>query len=222
MVGLGTVTFDNQMLSTLIGGAIASFSALIVQAWALWAGRKQRIRNERLDREATAYGLLIKIRDIYSDLESIYRDVYAARANATNLKCELWYMLEPYGTLPPYQEISPAEYVLLFRADQLEIANRLSQIASTHRILLGLHANYAVKRSELARMIGGTPNGKIASTVLTRTLEHASGPLMIDVQSLAENIELHAKAGGGAMDLLSEYNDALKSIIGHKFRMAEL
>ena len=211
---------ESEFWSAIMGAVVGGAIALAIQLLVLSDTRRDRKRQADELKEAIAFSLFLKLQSCSNDLTSFAQHVIEGRAKAQHRRWELWNAMTPIPNLPRHQEFTNDEFVLLLRERKFALFNDVRDVASVHHASINSFKLYLELRSELGRATGADMQGSIGKVELDAQQMTAVGPLMSDVRGLADSLaDMVISASAEAKQTWSDYNDALKEIIGKKFTM---
>jgi hypothetical protein len=191
-----------------------------------FSAEKKRRDDDRAElRKGQAYALLFKLIRIASSLKSLSEavlerpDIPAERGQAARS----WQWIQPIANPPDAVKFSPEEMALVFSLNS-NVFNQIAALDDLHNSTVAIFAAYGVKRSAVTERLGGTMEGPIGTSALTREQVEWLGPRAAELDSLVvamiDRTEKDAREARAALLALSElFNEKLK--LNHRLEFVQ-
>jgi hypothetical protein len=139
---------------TLIGSAISTAVAFVVQKRNLDAAKSQRDSDRFETRKARAYSLFFKMIRIHSTIAMVDASMtdFIEKGRAKGMTT-LWQMILPLGNMPDKVKFTPDEMALLLSSD-INLFNDLGPYDEIHNSILDVYETYGSRRTAVLSKFG--------------------------------------------------------------------
>lgn len=222
----------NEFWAAIAGAVVGAATTGMVTYWlqlmALRQAKTQRDEDRKLEHEALANSLLIKVLRIHTNLYGIHRWIEECfeEASARNFRGEPWQFVCPLANPPEPVRFSSDELGLLLGQRNDEVFNLVASLDYVHNGILPVVTSYNSKRVELGERIAAISNiqqadGPLFGGIASERDMQALRPRMFDLNSMAESIRVHAGADFTECDaVLYKLHSLLKERLGLRHKLA--
>ena len=189
---------ETAFWSAITGAIVGGFIAYIVQVKALRERRRQRAEDHERIQQALGNALLFKMIRIHSNFYGMHRHIEECFEEAARreFKGEPWQFLLPLANPPASVHFSSEEMSMLLALKNDDAFNLVVPMDAIHNSLNSTFKVLNTERRALTeRLTVDDAEGTAVSGVLDKQQELALRPHMIEVNTLIENMRVHAEEG---------------------------
>lgn len=187
---------SSEFWSTIVGAIVGGSIACLIQIKALREGRRDRNEDRLRVQKGLANSLLFKMFRIQSNLRLIHQHheecIEKSREKMPS-ECELWQRIQPMGK-PPKMQFTAEEMTMLLEQKDNDVFNSALSTNESHNAIVEMVALYKEERRKLTDQFPPpvAHDGQHFFGFYTREKLMELGPQMVDVNSIAEQVQGYA------------------------------
>jgi hypothetical protein len=206
---------------SILGGAISTIVAFVVQKRNLDAAKKQRDEDRLEIRKARGYALLFKMLRIASNIENLGKAMQGCFEEAARrgLKWDPWQIVQPMVPANDPVNFTAEEMALILSIDD-KLFNEIASMDQLHNSTAALFDLYGTMRQKVMDRFGAVMSGNIGVTGLTQAEHDWLAPRVTELNGLISQLQLRANEDGKeAWSVLVKLRDSLEKNLGVKHRL---
>jgi hypothetical protein len=197
---------------SIVGGAISTIVAFVVQKRNLTAAKKQRDEDRLEIRKARGYALLFKMIRIASNIENLGKAMQSCFEEAARrgLKWDPWQIVQPMVPANDPVNFTAEEMALILSIDD-KLFNEIASMDQLHNSTAALFDLYGIMRQKVMERFGAVMSGNIGVTGLTQSEHDWLAPRATELNGLIAVLQQRAiEDGKEAWGVLVKLRDSLK------------
>ncbi|MEA2793385.1 MAG: hypothetical protein QOI87_765 [Bradyrhizobium sp.] len=206
---------------SIVGGAISTIVAFVVQKRNLTAAKKQRDEDRLEIRKARGYALLFKMIRIASNIENLGKAMQSCFEEAARrgLKWDPWQIVQPMVPANDPVNFTAEEMALILSIDD-KLFNEIASMDQLHNSTAALFDLYGIMRQKVMERFGAVMSGNIGVTGLTQSEHDWLAPRATELNGLIAVLQQRAiEDGKEAWGVLVKLRDSLEKNLGVKHRL---
>jgi hypothetical protein len=206
---------------SIVGGAISTIVAFVVQKRNLTAAKKQRDEDRLEIRKARGYALLFKMIRIASNIENLGKAMQSCFEEAARrgLKWDPWQIVQPMVPANDPVNFTAEEMALILSIDD-KLFNEIASMDQLHNSTAALFDLYGIMRQKVMERFGAVMSGNIGVTGLTQSEHDWLAPRATELNGLIAVLQQRAiEDGKEAWSVLVKLRDSLEKNLGIKHRL---
>jgi hypothetical protein len=208
-------------LDSIVGGAISTVVAFVVQKRNLTAAKKQWDEDRLEIRKARGYALLFKMIRIASNIENLGKAMQSSFEEAARrgLKWDPWQIVQPMVPANDPVNFTAEEMALILSIDD-KLFNEIASMDQLHNSTAALFDLYGTMRQKVMERFGAVMSGNIGVTGLTQSEHDWLAPRATELNGLIAVLQQRAiEDGKEAWSVLVKLRDSLEKNLGIKHRL---
>jgi hypothetical protein len=206
---------------SIVGGAISTVVAFVVQKRNLTAAKKQWDEDRLEIRKARGYALLFKMIRIASNIENLGKAMQSSFEEAARrgLKWDPWQIVQPMVPANDPVNFTAEEMALILSIDD-KLFNEIASMDQLHNSTAALFDLYGTMRQKVMERFGAVMSGNIGVTGLTQSEHDWLAPRATELNGLIAVLQQRAiEDGKEAWSVLVKLRDSLEKNLGIKHRL---
>jgi hypothetical protein len=206
---------------SIVGGAISTVVAFVVQKRNLTAAKKQWDEDRLEIRKARGYALLFKMIRIASNIENLGKAMQSSFEEAARrgLKWDPWQIVQPMVPANDPVNFTAEEMALILSIDD-KLFNEIASMDQLHNSTAALFDLYGTMRQKVMERFGAVMSGNIGVTGLTQSEHDWLAPRATELNGLIAVLQQRAiEDGKEAWGVLVKLRDSLEKNLGVKHRL---
>jgi hypothetical protein len=206
---------------SILGGAISTIVAFVVQKRNLDAANKQRDQDRLEVRKARGYALLFKMIRIASNIENLGKAMQSCFEEAARrgFKGDPWQIVQPIVPATDPVNFTAEEMALILSIDD-KLFNEIASLDQLHNSTAALFDLYGTMRQKVLDRFGAVMSGSFGTTGLTQADYDWLAPRATELNglltALQQRSDQDAKETWG---VLVKLRDSLEEKLGVKHRL---
>lgn len=218
-MSLINITTESASVSWL--NAALTFGAVILGGLLTYLTTNHFTRTEEKARlKGSINELLWKLVKITNDAIGLQRQLLSGirEAEKAGVGKPLWGQIPQLAALKNgVIEVTPSDLVPLTIKGEYELPTKIMELENGYKIIVAAIGEFYDKRDDLARALGSSMRGKIASFALTKEDAAKYGPELVNLETLAERIlELSGELSSDASELLDDFRVRVMKLYNYK------
>jgi hypothetical protein len=222
---VGTVSTTWAVFSviggSILGGAMSTIVAFVVQKRNLDAAKKQR-DDDRLEvRKARGYALLFKMIRIASNIENLGKAMQGCFEEAARrgFKWDPWQIVQPIVPATDLVNFTPEEMALILSIDD-KLFNEIASLDQLHNSTAALFDLYGTMRQKVLERFGAVMSGNFGTTGLTQAEHDWLAPRAAELNGLIAVLQQRADQDAKeTWSVLIKLRNTLEEKLGIKHRL---
>ncbi|KJC60065.1 hypothetical protein UP10_15455 [Bradyrhizobium sp. LTSPM299] len=206
---------------SLLGGAVSTVVAFVVQKRNLDSAKKQR-EEDRLDvRKVRGYALLFKMIRMASNMENLSKAMRSCfdEAAKQGFRGAPWQIVQPMVPATDPVNFTPEEMALILSIDD-KLFNEIASLDQLHNSTAAIFEAYGKMRQKVLDRFGAVMAGNVGVTGLTQEQANWLAPRATELNGLVAAMQQRCDQDGQELwAVLLKLRDALETKLGIKHRL---
>lgn len=206
---------------SILGGAMSTIVAFVVQKRNLEAAKKQRDEDRLETRKARGYALLFKMIRIASNIENLGKAMQSCfdQAAQHGFRGDPWQIVQPMVPANEPVHFTPEEMALILSIDD-KLFNEIASMDQLHNSTASLFDLYGTMRQKVMDRFGAVMSGSIGTTGLTQADREWLAPRASELNGLIAALQQRSDEDGKeAWGVLLKLRGSLEKNLGVKHRL---